>query len=114
MLFKQPILVATALTTLAVATPAVMRRTEPASSCSTGPVNCCNSSGTAKDGNIAKELALLGIVVPDINALIGVSCSPITVIGAGGASCSSQTLCCEDNKYNGIVALGCIPVDISL
>lgn len=87
MFSKQFILVATALTTLAVATPTDMtRRTTPASSCTTGSVSCCNTSGTAKDESIAKELALLGIVVDDVDALIGVSCSPITVIGAGGAS----------------------------
>ncbi|KAF4604260.1 hypothetical protein EYR38_004682 [Pleurotus pulmonarius] len=87
--FKSAILVATALATLAAATPtaSVTRRTTPASSCSTSSLMCCDSSGTAKDATIAGLLATLGIVdVGDIDALIGATCSPITVIGAGSAS----------------------------
>lgn len=88
MFFKQAILVATTLATLAVATPVVdvRRRTDPTSSCSTGTINCCNSSTTADDKSIAGLLGLLNIVIGDITALVGISCSPITVIGAGGAS----------------------------
>ncbi|THU91485.1 hypothetical protein K435DRAFT_674080, partial [Dendrothele bispora CBS 962.96] len=57
---------------------------------------------------------LLGIVVQDVNALVGVTCSPISVIGVGGDSCSANPVCCENNSFNGIVALGCVPVDLSL
>ena len=45
-------------------------------------------------------LGLLGIVVQDANVLIGVNCSPITVIGVGsGSSCSAEVVCCSDNSY---------------
>ncbi|KAL0071246.1 hypothetical protein AAF712_001812 [Marasmius tenuissimus] len=49
--------------------------------CNTGPIQCCQSTGHAKDGSIAAILGLLGIVVQDLNVLIGLTCSPITVIG---------------------------------
>jgi len=58
----------------------------PASQCSTGDLQCCNSVGKANDASIAKLLGLLGVVVQDVNALVGVTCTPITVIGAGGNS----------------------------
>src|SRR4051812_26157923 len=58
----------------------------PASQCSTGQLQCCNSTGTAKDASISKLLGLLGVVVQDVTALVGVTCTPITVIGAGGNS----------------------------
>ncbi|KAF9501085.1 hydrophobin 1 [Pleurotus eryngii] len=116
MLFKQTIFVATTLATLAVATPVVdvRRRTDPASSCSTGTLNCCNSSTTAEDKGIAGLLGLLNIVVSDITALVGITCTPITVVGAGGTSCTSQTLCCDNNNFGGLLALGCVPINISL
>ena len=44
-------------------------------------------------------LALLGIVLDNVNALVGLDCSPITVVGVGtGNQCSAQTVCCDDNS----------------
>ena len=88
MFFKQAILVATTLATLAVATPVVdvRRRTDPASSCTTGTINCCNSSAAADDKSITGLLSLLNIVVGDITALVGITCTPISVGGIGGTS----------------------------
>ena len=57
---------------LAVATPT-------GSSGSTGDVECCDTVGKASDPAIANELSLLGVVVQDVNALVGLDCSPITV-----------------------------------
>ncbi|KAF5361411.1 hypothetical protein D9758_006236 [Tetrapyrgos nigripes] len=58
-------------------------------------------------------LGLLGIVVGDITASIGLTCSPITV-GVAGNSCTAQPVCCENNSFNGVVALGCTPININL
>ena len=47
---------------------------------------------------VASVLAgLLGIVLGPINALLGVGCSPISVIGVGGNSCSANPVCCTNN-----------------
>jgi hypothetical protein len=43
-------------------------------------------------------LGLLGVVLTDLNVLLGVNCSPITVIG-GGSSCSAQPVCCQNNSF---------------
>ncbi|KAJ3921599.1 fungal hydrophobin [Lentinula edodes] len=86
------------------------KRTGPSSSpgqCTTGPVQCCNSVGTADDSVIGLILGLLGIVLGD-GVLAGVGCSPITVIGASSSSCSAQTVCCEDNSSS-LISIGCIP-----
>ncbi|KAF8072182.1 fungal hydrophobin-domain-containing protein [Lyophyllum atratum] len=112
MQFKPSVLVAVALATLAAATPT--RRNTPASQCNTGPVQCCNSVQTAGSDPVAGILGLLGVVVQDINVLVGVTCTPITVIGAGGDSCTAQPVCCEDNSFHGLVAIGCTPVNLSL
>ncbi|KAK2467155.1 hypothetical protein APHAL10511_000704 [Amanita phalloides] len=103
-----------ALPALACAS-AVVKRTGPSSSCSTGPVQCCNSTQSSKNlGSLSSLLGLLGINVSNLTGLVGVTCSPITVIGAGGNSCNAQTVCCENNSFNGVVALGCTPINLNL
>jgi hypothetical protein len=73
-----------ALATLAVATPT--RRNTPASQCNTGPVQCCNSVEKADSADATKILGLLGVVLQDLNVLVGITCTPISVIGVGGDS----------------------------
>lgn len=74
-----------ALITLASASPT--KRTEPASQCDTAPVQCCDSVQSAGSPAAANELGLLGIIVQDLNIPVGLTCTPISVIGVGsGAS----------------------------
>ncbi|KAK0184183.1 hydrophobin [Armillaria mellea] len=104
-----------ALPLLATAT-AVLPRTDGAAGCATGPVQCCNS--VQNPSNLTPfatgRLGLLGVVIGDLTANVGVTCSPITVIGVGGTSCTSQTVCCDNNTFNGLVALGCMPININV
>ena len=74
------LLAALALASVAAATPA--KRAE----CATGPIQCCNSVQSASSNPISSLLGLLGIVVGDITALVGLNCSPISVIGLSGNS----------------------------
>ncbi|KIJ61818.1 hypothetical protein HYDPIDRAFT_95787 [Hydnomerulius pinastri MD-312] len=85
------------------------------SQCTTGQIVCCNSVKSADavpnlssvTGLLAAQAALLGNV--------GVSCSTITVIGEGKSCIASQTpLCCTDNSYDGILSLGCSPINALL
>lgn len=84
MQFKLSALATLAVATLAVATPA--RRNEPAGQCSTGELQCCDSVQAANSDAVSKLLGLLGVVVQDVTALVGLTCSPISVIGVGGNS----------------------------
>ena len=53
---------------------------------SIGPIQCCNSVQSASSGGLVSVLlGLLGVVLGDVNVPIGVTCSPITVIGSGSA-----------------------------
>ena len=65
----------TVATILAAATSAL------AQSCSTGPIQCCDTVEKASDPAVAKMLGGLGVVVQDVNALVGITCTPVTVIG---------------------------------
>ncbi|KAJ8090100.1 hypothetical protein PM082_018681 [Marasmius tenuissimus] len=69
-----------AFTTLAVATPTGL---SARADCNTGPIQCCQTSTTAKDPIVAPILALVGVVLQDLNVGVGLTCSPITVIGGG-------------------------------
>jgi hypothetical protein len=77
-------------------------------------------------------LDLLPINLQGTNVPVGVNCDPINVIGAGGNSCSQQTVCCENNNFvrlllvplplplltaynqSGLIAIGCTPINIGL
>ncbi len=90
MQFKLAALATVAVATLAAATEG---SGSPSNQCNTGTLQCCDSVQTAGSATVSKLLGLLGVVVGDVNALVGVTCSPITVVGAGSSSwyvCSSN------------------------
>ncbi|KIK53775.1 hypothetical protein GYMLUDRAFT_178501 [Collybiopsis luxurians FD-317 M1] len=78
--------------------------------CSTGPVQCCDTLTTASDLAAASALGLVGVVLQDLNVGIGLTCSPITGIGASLTSCNAQAVCCKDNSHGSLVSIGCVPV----
>ncbi|KAJ3572060.1 hypothetical protein NP233_g3337 [Leucocoprinus birnbaumii] len=102
--------VPTTITTTAPPT----QTTTPASQCNTGDLQCCNSVQAASSNAVGLLLGLLGVVLSDLTALVGITCSPLSVIGVGGNSCSAQPVCCQNNSFNGIIAIGCTPVNINL
>ena len=110
-----------ALPLLAAATPAPGggQSGGGGSRCNTGSIQCCQSTETvslavknsptrlqstyhaqASSVTGAALLGLLGIVVQDVNVLLGIDCSPINVVGVGSSdSCSTSQVCCEDNSH---------------
>ncbi|PPQ68718.1 hypothetical protein CVT26_003624 [Gymnopilus dilepis] len=104
-----------ALATLAAANP-VRRGEQTTTQCTTGSLQCCESVEQAGKLStpVTTLLGLLGIVVQGVTAMVGVTCSPVTVIGTGGTSCSEQPVCCTNNSFNGLVALGCSPLNANL
>lgn len=100
-------------TTVTVTAPPTTT-TAPASQCNTGSLQCCNSVQSASSGAVGLLLGLLGVVLQDLTVLVGITCSPLSVIGVGGNSCSAQPVCCENNSFNGIIAIGCTPININL
>lgn len=100
-------------------TPAdTAKRGQPSSTgnnqCNTGPIQCCNTvAACGSHQGIDDLISVLGLSVP-IGTQVGASCSPITAVGTGsGAQCSSQTVCCEQNDWNGLINIGCMPVNIN-
>ncbi|KAI0695589.1 hypothetical protein C8T65DRAFT_665077 [Cerioporus squamosus] len=92
-----------ALPLLAVATALQRRGGAPS-----GTDLCCTTTGTTSDPDIETALGLLGIQVGSVTELVGLGCSPITVIGE---SCGGTTVTCTDNSH-ATVGLGCVPVTL--
>ncbi|KAH7921165.1 fungal hydrophobin, partial [Leucogyrophana mollusca] len=89
--------------------------TEPASQCDTGDLQCCNSVESASSPSATALLGLLGIVLSSVDVLVGLTCDPISAIGIGsGATCNAEPVCCENNSFNGLISLGCSPVNLNL
>ncbi|KAH9848748.1 hydrophobin [Lenzites betulinus] len=98
---------AAAFTALAAATPVP----QASGSCNTGPISCCQDVRSADDHSVATLLGLLGVVVHDLTASVGLQCSPISVIGASsGNGCSATPVCCENNNVGGLISVGCVPI----
>ncbi|RDB17186.1 Hydrophobin-1 [Hypsizygus marmoreus] len=81
--------------------------------CNTGPIQCCNKVTNSKDPVASLLAGLLGIVL-GADVAVGLTCSPLSVIGIGGNSCTQQPVCCQNNSFNGLIAIGCTPININL
>ncbi|PIL32633.1 hypothetical protein GSI_05337 [Ganoderma sinense ZZ0214-1] len=91
--------------------------------CDTGAMQCCNTvadSGTPEGqksildalGSSA-SLDLLDIVLSDVNAAVGIECSPINVLSiTGSSSCTAQPVCCKNDAQGGLISIGCIPITL--
>ncbi|KAF8131006.1 hydrophobin-251 [Boletus edulis] len=84
---------------------------EACTTCNSSSVNCCNSVQT--DAVNKPEYSFLKTVLAQVDVIastpLGLTCNPISVIGVGSNSCSQQTVCCDNNNFNGVVAVGCTP-----
>ncbi|KAJ7577624.1 hydrophobin 2 [Mycena floridula] len=92
------------LATLAVATP-----TSRDNSCSSGPVQCCNTVESAQQAQ--GILGALGIIIGDIAGQVGLGCAPVSIFGASAGQCNTNTVCCEDNSHS-LISLGCVPITL--
>ncbi|KAF8886038.1 fungal hydrophobin-domain-containing protein [Infundibulicybe gibba] len=104
--------------------------------CNTGAIQCCNTIQNATPTVIGMLSGLLGTVLGPVTGLIGRKWIPIWVamlsrlgalVGMRGrrllnkitSDCSefpssAQPVCCTNNSFGGLVALGCMPININL
>ncbi|GLB42536.1 putative hydrophobin [Lyophyllum shimeji] len=98
------------------ASAAVLPRTDidnNVSQCNTGDIHCCNSVQEADHPSVGGLAGLLGIALGPITGQVGLTCNPISVLGAGGNSCSAQPVCCTGNSFSGLIVVGCSPININ-
>ncbi|KAI0076941.1 fungal hydrophobin [Panus rudis PR-1116 ss-1] len=103
----------TAIALPALAAATAVPRNESPGACSTAPIQCCQTTAPASSDAVAPILKAIGVVVQDVNALVGLECSPISVVGVGsGATCDANAVCCDQNNVGDSVSIGCVPVDL--
>ncbi|PFH45557.1 hypothetical protein AMATHDRAFT_8987 [Amanita thiersii Skay4041] len=80
--------------------------------CDSGTLQCCNQTQDVKDADDStlNLLKSVGVNVSDLTGLIGLNCVPISLLGVGVDSCSSQSVCCTNNYFNGLINIGCTNV----
>ncbi len=109
MQFKFITLTALVLATFAAATPTPLARADGGDGgdgqCSTGEIQCCNTTTTATDPLVSLILGLLGVVVGDVTAIIGINCSPLSVIGIGGGAWYVDFFCRNFQWAKNVAAL---------
>ncbi|KAF7437391.1 hypothetical protein PC9H_004230 [Pleurotus ostreatus] len=109
-MFAQSFII-TALAALAVASPLQVRTSDK---CNTGTVHCCNSMKKSDSADISKIASLLQLDVKGVVGDVGLQCSPLVSLVGGGSKCSGQTVCCDQTKFNGLVNIGCSPINVGL
>ncbi|KAH6919250.1 hydrophobin-315 [Coprinopsis sp. MPI-PUGE-AT-0042] len=117
-MFARLSVVALALALVASVSAAPTPETEyEVQTCNGGTVQCCNSVQEANSVEHTHKglLGLLGIDIKTITGQVGLSCSSISALALGGGSkCTQQTVCCSNNNFKGLVALGCTPINIGI
>ncbi|KAJ7184902.1 fungal hydrophobin [Mycena filopes] len=106
MFSKLSVVVASVLVTLAAAIPTTTPPVTPPDS-----PQCCNSVVTSTSSAASAVAALLGLDLTGLDVPIGLSCSPITVVGN---NCGSTTVTCDapDKEWGGLIAINCIPITL--
>ncbi|KAJ7437592.1 hydrophobin 2 [Mycena galericulata] len=93
MFSKLSVVATSVLITLAAATP------------------CCNSVVSSSSTAASAVAALLGLSLTGLDVPVGLSCSPITVIGN---NCGGTSVTCDapDAEWGGLIAINCVPITL--
>jgi len=83
------------------------------SQCNTGDAQCCDTVESASSSGVGVILGLLGIVLDSLDVLVGLGCTPLSIVGIGsGVNCAQQPVCCTNNNFNGLINIGCSPISL--
>ncbi|KAJ7620034.1 hypothetical protein B0H17DRAFT_1209543 [Mycena rosella] len=106
MFSKISVVVTSVLITLAAATGTP----PPPVTCPTSP-RCCNSVLSSTDAAVSTVAALVGLDLTGITVPIGLSCSPITILGN---NCGGTTVVCDapQSSWGTLIAINCIPITL--
>ncbi|KAJ7053479.1 hydrophobin [Mycena amicta] len=72
---------------------------------------CCASVVSSTNTVASIVAAVVGLDLSGLNVPIGLSCSPITVIGN---NCGSTTVNCDSpqESWGGLIAINCLPITL--
>ncbi|KAJ7238289.1 hypothetical protein B0H12DRAFT_1237965 [Mycena haematopus] len=104
MFSKISVVVVSVLVTLAAAIPNTVPPVTPPTS-----NQCCSSVQNSDSSAVSAVAALLGLDLSGLNVPVGLSCSPITVIGN---NCGGTEVTCDAPQAGGLIAINCIPITL--
>ncbi|KAJ7743447.1 hydrophobin 2 [Mycena maculata] len=106
MFSKLSVIVTSVLITLAAAIPNTTPPVTPPTS-----DQCCTSVVSSTSTAASAVAALLGLDLTGLDVPVGLSCSPITVIGN---NCGGTSVTCDapDREWGGLIAINCIPITL--
>ncbi|KAJ7262489.1 hydrophobin 2 [Mycena rebaudengoi] len=109
MFSKLSVIVTSVLITLAAATPTGRTSTPPVTT--PDSPQCCSSVVPSSSSAASVVAALVGLDLTGLDVLVGLSCSPITVVGN---NCGDTTVTCSapDKEWGGLIAINCIPITL--
>ncbi|KAJ7271482.1 fungal hydrophobin [Mycena rebaudengoi] len=107
MFSKLSIAVTSVLITLAAATPTTRNVVPPVSTPNT--LLRCESIVSSASATASAVGAILGLDLTELKVDVGLSCSPITVIGN---NCGDTEVTCDapEKEWGGLIAINCIPI----
>ncbi|KIY45479.1 fungal hydrophobin [Fistulina hepatica ATCC 64428] len=103
-----------ATTTCTLTSPGSTATSIPPSDCAVSNTQCCDTITTTSDPAVNVLLGLLGIVVNLVDVVVGLTCTPISILSGGNNGCSGEVVCCEDDNFNGLIDIGCTPINVNL
>ncbi|KAJ7842343.1 fungal hydrophobin [Mycena olivaceomarginata] len=108
MFSKLSVVVVSVLITLAAAMP---NGTPPPPVTPPTSPQCCASTVPASSSAASAVAALVGLDLTGLLVDVGLSCSPITVIGN---NCGGTTVTCDapEKEWGGLIAINCIPITL--
>ncbi|KAF9236117.1 hydrophobin [Melanogaster broomeanus] len=96
-----------ALAAVATAAPGALEaRTD--SSCNTGPISCCNNTYTTAHSPYSPDCSASSSLA---SMALSVSGAPRSLVWERRAPSSP---CCTGNTFNGLIDLGCSPINVVL
>ncbi|KAF7326462.1 Hydrophobin 2 [Mycena sanguinolenta] len=106
MFSKLSVVAVSVLVTLAAAIP---NTTPPVTTPTSN--QCCASVQSSSSNVVSALAALLGLDLSGLNVPIGLSCSPITVLGN---NCGGTEVTCDapEKEWGGLIAINCIPITL--
>ncbi|QSS62689.1 hypothetical protein I7I51_02428 [Histoplasma capsulatum] len=92
-------------------------RADGSGNCNSVP-QCCQNTHSSQDKSVIQGLKIFGLdkEAQKSKGSVGTKCEPMEgVLNLGLLNgCKGTAVCCNNNKFNGLVSLGCIPITLSL
>jgi len=108
--------IAAASTVAAAATPVARGLWPPptvpsVSQCNTGTVQCCNTMTSAANPLVGSLGGLVGLV-GNLALPVGLTCTSIGLLDSN--QCNNSPVCCSNVQQQGLIAIGCSPINLGL